>query len=1324
MGNYYSLRDGLITDTSTYGTSISGVEKTNSSNGYTLTTSDSWSTSLVGTTGEVVDSIAVHVSSRAATPVGVLNVYTEKWNGPATKVGTVPLSSDSPFGEGTDGSIISGGYVSFPAGSGINLGTGDFTIEGWFKHTSTATGRIFSIGQAATNSLQLISISTTVRVYTSDAAILITSATGMNNGQWHHFALCRTGGNSLILYIDGVQSGGTSTTTISFNLGQTNPLTLGGIANAYTGSISNFRLIKGTAIYPASPFPTAPLSLVANTSILYQYPYDRSYKGPDYSAPVLAGTWPISAFTSYDGSNNTVATYPLNWQLLKLSTPFTNSTGVFKINLTTSNSNQLTLMADSITGGVDCNRLIIRDTYISTPITNLYIGGIIDGYSTVSRTITANTGNFGDIYVHKNGLLKFSDTSATLTISGSNGLQVTSEGTIEIGNSANYVPYNTTHEIKLSGNHIGVSNGGRLDVYGAYKLPHTKFSQYYNSGVNSFNTVDVVSSSWKSGDSLVFIPNTTANNTTELFTIAAGAGFIDANTFSIFPNNNTFPHPVLSYLPNVANLTRNVKIGGFSNSAKGNIQARSGAIVNINNTELKHINGSLYTGVNSSGLFSLSGCTLSGNGTETLLTPIADEFAAIFNGTSSSIKTPANNQNYKIESNKNFTFEVFVKLNTISKSMMVFRVGAPTASSATGSTGSAIFSRILANGSFYFGHVRADNGVAVYDTTPANVLKVGKWYHIAAVGNNNAIKVYINGILQASSLQNTINFYNTFIAEIGKYTSTGAPEYFDGKMSNLRFVNGQAIYTTNFTPPTAPLAEITGSGITTALLTLQNSTPIDNSSNNATLTNTNITSELDTPFGRKSLNCSIKNNVLFKTKYGIYLENVYSDNNTIEDNLILSSKNAGVYIDDGLKGNISFNNNISIGPSPYGSFVSNNTQGTKLDNLVNYNNTYGTYVYNAHSGQIDNVINTYNTIVGVLVDGTASQLNETVFTDITASNNKTTGFLVSGNPIDHLSPIIINVNGLIANDNLSGGFEGYCIAGNLSSLELNRNGIYGMKTSIGNYNTTIDGVTALMNNVATVSAAIGILSGTCYYPILIKNANVGKLEGSSVFGAGISLDSTKFSEFSVENSTVSGGSSDFQLRTTRSILEGSYLISNTNVGVLPVGIGVSTSNYQSDVLKTTGFAFTNMNNVTGYHVTYLAAGNRSIDSTITNNIDASTSPSERLTPQSNSLKLRSGSKFVALNAGESTSVRVYIRKSTVATNGVAYNGTAPRLILKRNGAMGIDSDLVMDQLDTTSENFLKLSGTTPAVTDDGVLEFYIDCDGTQGWINIDNWTAN
>jgi hypothetical protein len=53
-----------------------------------------------------------------------------------------------------------------------------------------------------------------------------------------------------------------------------------------------------------------------------------------------------------------------------------------------------------------------------------------------------------------------------------------------------------------------------------------------------------------------------------------------------------------------------------------------------------------------------------------------------------------------------------------------------------------------------------------------------------------------------------------------------------GNISNLRIVKGTAVYTANFIPPTQPLTNISG----TSLLTCQNSTLIDNSTNNFAIT--------------------------------------------------------------------------------------------------------------------------------------------------------------------------------------------------------------------------------------------------------------------------------------------------------------------------------------------------------------------------------------------------------------------------------------------------------------------------------------------------------
>jgi hypothetical protein len=69
--------------------------------------------------------------------------------------------------------------------------------------------------------------------------------------------------------------------------------------------------------------------------------------------------------------------------------------------------------------------------------------------------------------------------------------------------------------------------------------------------------------------------------------------------------------------------------------------------------------------------------------------------------------------------------------------------------------------------------------------------------------------------------------------------------YYGGYMTNVRSVIGTALYTSNFTQPTAPLTAVSG----TSLLTLQDSTIIDNSTNAYTITNTNgVTTGKTYPF--------------------------------------------------------------------------------------------------------------------------------------------------------------------------------------------------------------------------------------------------------------------------------------------------------------------------------------------------------------------------------------------------------------------------------------------------------------------------------------------
>ena len=84
----------------------------------------------------------------------------------------------------------------------------------------------------------------------------------------------------------------------------------------------------------------------------------------------------------------------------------------------------------------------------------------------------------------------------------------------------------------------------------------------------------------------------------------------------------------------------------------------------------------------------------------------------------------------------------------------------------------------------------------------------GQWYHYALVRSGSAIKSYLNGAVVGAGATSsaTLDATSSNILRIG---ATGDPTYFNGYITNARIVNGTAVYTTNFTPPTAPVTAIT-----------------------------------------------------------------------------------------------------------------------------------------------------------------------------------------------------------------------------------------------------------------------------------------------------------------------------------------------------------------------------------------------------------------------------------------------------------------------------------------------------------------------------------
>ena len=122
----------------------------------------------------------------------------------------------------------------------------------------------------------------------------------------------------------------------------------------------------------------------------------------------------------------------------------------------------------------------------------------------------------------------------------------------------------------------------------------------------------------------------------------------------------------------------------------------------------------------------------------------------------------------------------------------------------------------------------------------AGSVQVNRWNHFAYVRNGSTLTAYLNGV-SVQSATVTTDFSATALT-VGCLNN--ATEFVTGYMSTVRIVVGTAVYTSNFTPPTSPLTNISN----TKLLTFQSSTIVDNSSSPLTLTvNGNTTVSQNSP---------------------------------------------------------------------------------------------------------------------------------------------------------------------------------------------------------------------------------------------------------------------------------------------------------------------------------------------------------------------------------------------------------------------------------------------------------------------------------------------
>jgi len=182
----------------------------------------------------------------------------------------------SPFNMTTSSTTVTSlGSAYFPATSAYTtyspansdaFGTGDFTVECWFNPASTASVNI-SMASTTTSTWELLVYLNQLYWHENGGNLGGTGYGSIPLNAWSHLAVSRSG-TALRMFINGIQ---VYSVTNSYNY-SASPATRsigpynGGSAPAY---ISNFRVIKGTALYTSNFLPPqAPLTSVTNTQLL------------------------------------------------------------------------------------------------------------------------------------------------------------------------------------------------------------------------------------------------------------------------------------------------------------------------------------------------------------------------------------------------------------------------------------------------------------------------------------------------------------------------------------------------------------------------------------------------------------------------------------------------------------------------------------------------------------------------------------------------------------------------------------------------------------------------------------------------------------------------------------------------------------------------------------------------------------------------------------------------------------------------------------------------------------------------------------------------
>ena len=193
--------------------------------------------------------------------------------------------------------IPTNGALSSPASNNYAFGTGDFTIQGWFRPaTNTTLQTLFDFRRlSAAQGLRIVQDVQAIKVYNGTTQMLTSGNVVTTTGTWMHIAVSRASGITQ-LYINGAQVGGNAADTNDYlyaalYVGQD----FNGSTN-WSGHVDNVCIKKGVGDYTTGF--TAPTQVdYSELNIVF---------GLDGEAPFILSTEEV--YAKYSGQRSSATT--------------------------------------------------------------------------------------------------------------------------------------------------------------------------------------------------------------------------------------------------------------------------------------------------------------------------------------------------------------------------------------------------------------------------------------------------------------------------------------------------------------------------------------------------------------------------------------------------------------------------------------------------------------------------------------------------------------------------------------------------------------------------------------------------------------------------------------------------------------------------------------------------------------------------------------------------------------------------------------------------------------------------------------------------------